>query len=364
MLELEIVHRREEEQRMKTEQERARAAEAQRRLVEDMRRRDAEAAKRLEEERGKTEVEKKRIEEEYRQKALQEKARLEEEAQRRLNEEKQRLEEEARKRAEQDARVKLEEEKRRLEEENRRRIAEEQRAKHEEEQRREAAAAEERKRAEAESRRKEDDAARLRVEQELRKRLEEEKQRKQEEEQVLAAAREEGKRQAVETKAAEFLAAARQHFAQKAYDKTLVETAKIKSIDPAHAGAAEIEASVRKAQSDLLAAQVESARKIPRETLAAMYVRSLREGMSDGLLTTEENLILLEWRGVLGIGEEDHKKLELKAKLDIYADALRESWQGGSISRAAADHLEQMRADLQITTEQHLSVEQQVRKGS
>ncbi|TLY33679.1 MAG: hypothetical protein E6K56_00310 [Ignavibacteria bacterium] len=96
--------------------------------------------------------------------------------------------------------------------------------------------------------------------------------------------------------------------------------------------------------------------------LTGIYSRALREAWVDGALSSDERDSLREWRASLRISEDEHVKLEQKAKLDVYTEAVQKAWAGGSISSGTADQLQQLREELEISTDQHTSIEQQVRK--
>ncbi|XP_076450299.1 uncharacterized protein LOC143286570 [Babylonia areolata] len=180
-IELQIQHRKQEEER-KAEEARREKEEEERKKEEEKRRQEEEERQRKEEEERKRKEE----EEERKRKAEEEKKRKEEE-ERRLKEEQERKkkEEEERKKREEEERKRREEEerKRKEEEEEKKRKEEEERRRKEEEEE------EERKRKEEEELRKqrEEEEERKKKQEEAQKRLEaeEEKKRKEEEEQKL-----------------------------------------------------------------------------------------------------------------------------------------------------------------------------------
>ena len=173
---------------------------------------------------------------------------------------------------------------------------------------------------------------------------------------------EEGKREARLQKVQEFLVDAKQFVVQRAFDDAMVAIMKVYVIDPEQSEAKHLEDMIRKEQKELRKHEVEEAKKIPRQVILQTYKHALRQAWIDGKLTPDERAILESLRTSLQVTEDEHRSLEPEALLEAYTAAVREVWSDGSTTNEEMDHLEQLRKELNISAEQHLKIEQTVRR--
>ena len=63
----------------------------------------------------------------------------------------------------------------------------------------------------------------------------------------------------------------------------------------------------------------------------------------------------------MGISDEEHASLEQEAQLEIYLHAIVDSWKNGSITPQDLDRLDVLREKFNISAEEHMRLEKQVR---
>ncbi len=107
--------------------------------------------------------------------------------------------------------------------------------------------------------------------------------------------------------------------------------------------------------------QVTSQQQIAVSPLQA-YVQALRQALSDGVISKDEEVLLATLRKTLGIRDEDHVKLIHEIRLEIYYHALCESWRDGMITEDDMQKLEQLRELFRITGDEHLKLEKMARQ--
>jgi len=100
-----------------------------------------------------------------------------------------------------------------------------------------------------------------------------------------------------------------------------------------------------------------------------LYKITLVKVWEDGILTEEEALLLKGLRGVLGISQEAHEKLEKEVKGEIkqvtndtYRLVLEQAWNDGIVTEDESAMLESLRKGLKISDEVHALIEAQVKK--
>lgn len=64
----------------------------------------------------------------------------------------------------------------------------------------------------------------------------------------------------------------------------------------------------------------------------------------------------------LEITEQEHSMIEREARILCYEENLKKCWKNGSINQAEQEKLDQLRRELNISAEQHLELEQKVRR--
>ncbi|MBI5022189.1 MAG: hypothetical protein HZB59_12200 [Ignavibacteriales bacterium] len=338
----------EEQRRQETEQQIA-DAELRRRAQEvEMRRLQEEDAHRQSDE------ERRKRENETKKKLGDERKRLEEETRKRIEEERQRLQEEIKKKEEL-ARLKAEEEiRRRAEEEERKR-----REEIEEQERRRVE--EERRQRELEERRRAEEEAKRRIEEELRKRLETERIRKREEQMILAA-REEGRMEAVQQKIVEYLTSAKDKVALQNTEAALFEIQKIFLLDPENAEAAQLEQLVQDLKQADDSKRLTEMSSLPHSININLFKKGVMIAWKDGIPTEELHTLIYELASALSISQDDIRTITEEAKTEVYTDAMLAAWQDGTLSPVEVKHLEMLRNELPISADDHLMIEQQIRK--
>ena len=64
----------------------------------------------------------------------------------------------------------------------------------------------------------------------------------------------------------------------------------------------------------------------------------------------------------MGISDQEHTDLEQEVQLEIYLQAIVDSWKSGSITPQDLDRLDILRERFNISAEEHLRLEKQVRQ--
>jgi hypothetical protein len=67
-------------------------------------------------------------------------------------------------------------------------------------------------------------------------------------------------------------------------------------------------------------------------------------------------------RKVLGLTQADHEAIRQEVQLGIYLQAIVDGWKNGVITPQDSEKLDQLREQFQISAEEHLRLEKQVRK--
>ena len=81
-----------------------------------------------------------------------------------------------------------------------------------------------------------------------------------------------------------------------------------------------------------------------------------------GALIPEEQALLRELGSALQIADDEYAQFEQRATIEAYTDAVRTAWQNGFLSRHSVERLGRLRNDLNISAEQHLTIEQNIRE--
>jgi hypothetical protein len=92
------------------------------------------------------------------------------------------------------------------------------------------------------------------------------------------------------------------------------------------------------------------------------YAQALKQAWSDGDVSKDEETILFTLRRTLGISDEEHKNLERELQVDIYLHALTVAWRGGGMSAKDSERLEYFRNKFHISSDEHFRLEKQVRE--
>jgi hypothetical protein len=92
------------------------------------------------------------------------------------------------------------------------------------------------------------------------------------------------------------------------------------------------------------------------------YAQALKQAWSDGNLTKDEQDLLITLRRTLGIGDEEHQGLEQELQAEIYSHALRVAWKDGNMSTEDSQRLELFRSKFHISADEHFRLEKQVRE--
>jgi hypothetical protein len=338
------------------EEHKRQEAEHQRADTELRRRAQEVEMRRLQEEDGRRQFdeERRKQETETKKKLGDERKRLEDETRRRIEEERQRLQEEIKKKEEL-ARLKAEEEARRKAEENERKRREE----IEEQERRRIE--EERRQREMEERRRTEEEAKRRLEDELRRRLEVERIRKREEQMILAA-REEGRQEAVQQKIIEYLTSAKEKVTQQNIDAALFEIQKIFLLDPENSEAAQLEQIVQNQKQVQDTNRLAEMNSMPCSINTELFRKGAKIAWKDGIPTEDLQTLISELASALSITQDEKREITEQAKTEVYTDAMLAAWEDGTLSPVEVKHLEMLRNELPISAEDHLNIEQQIRK--
>ena len=91
------------------------------------------------------------------------------------------------------------------------------------------------------------------------------------------------------------------------------------------------------------------------------YAQALKFAWSDGVLSKDENALLIVIRKSMGVSDQEHASLEQEVQLDIYLQAIVDSWKNGSITPQDLDRLDILREKFNISAEEHMRLEKQVR---
>jgi len=230
----------------------------------------------------------------------------------------------------------------------------------EEESRRKAEEEEQRQR-EAEERRKREEEAKKKLEDELQKRREEERIKRQEEK-ILQQAKEEGNRTAAQQKIEEYLHRAKEFIVTKSYEGAITEVLKVSLLDPENAEARHIEQLIQDEKDSQFRTQLQEARRIPHQVYLDTYNRLLQLAWKEGTPTPDAQILIESLRHSLQVTQDEHSSLEPAVKSESYAGALRTAWQDGTLSPEEVTHLEILRGELVISADEHLASEQKIRR--
>ena len=127
-----------------------------------------------------------------------------------------------------------------------------------------------------------------------------------------------------------------------------------------------LEEELRAAMEELRRQEEELKREQDREASHEMapafekYKQALKEVWADGAAMGDELVRLGQLRSTLGIGEEDHGRLEKEIKLEAYYAAIKRAWSSGSITPQTASQLADLRKKFQISSEEHDKIEAQL----
>ncbi|MBP8975790.1 MAG: hypothetical protein KBG83_03640 [Bacteroidetes bacterium] len=97
-------------------------------------------------------------------------------------------------------------------------------------------------------------------------------------------------------------------------------------------------------------------------TSIQVYLNTLYQALSDGVLSKDEEVLLATLRRSLGIREEDHYKMIKDIQREVYVQALREGWRDGKITEDDVEKLEKLREAFHISADEHLKLEKMVRQ--
>jgi hypothetical protein len=92
------------------------------------------------------------------------------------------------------------------------------------------------------------------------------------------------------------------------------------------------------------------------------YAQALKQAWSDGDVSKDEEALLLTLRRTLGISIEEHESLEHEVQIEVYLVVLTEAWQNGAISAKDSERLEFFRNKFHISSDEHFRLEKQVRE--
>jgi hypothetical protein len=176
-----------------------------------------------------------------------------------------------------------------------------------------------------------------------------------EEAEALRRAEEEGRRIARVKKIQEYMNNAYAYLDVKDYDGAFLEVNKVYILDPRHAEAKELEEKINEAK-EIQAKQETRARGLES------YKKTLHKLWSDGTLSEEDKKTLTSMRAEFDISEEQHQKLEQESKVTIYTQAMRAAWSDGSLSHEEIERLEELQERLDISAALQKEIERAVRK--
>lgn len=92
------------------------------------------------------------------------------------------------------------------------------------------------------------------------------------------------------------------------------------------------------------------------------YVQALKQAWANGSVSQDEENLLSTLRKAMGISSEEHVSLEQEVRLEIYLNAIVDCWKNGSLSPQDSDRLEALREKFKISAEEHMRLEKQVRQ--
>jgi len=129
----------------------------------------------------------------------------------------------------------------------------------------------------------------------------------------------------------------------------------------------------KKIESEKRALFVKEMEESSNEKKMMIYETIMEKAWMDGSLTSSEQIMVEELRKMLGISNEDHKKIEQKIverhadvkvnRIDIYKNILETAWADGIITPDESAMLNRLKELLGITDEQHRDVEKDIWKG-
>lgn len=99
-----------------------------------------------------------------------------------------------------------------------------------------------------------------------------------------------------------------------------------------------------------------------KERSLSLIAKLFQKAWDDGVISADERGLLMLVKVEIGLTDEDFAKIENEKKSTSYIGQLREAWKDGSITPAEAEKLEGLRKTLNISAEEHLKLEAQVRK--
>ena len=171
---------------------------------------------------------------------------------------------------------------------------------------------------------------------------------------------EEGRQEARGKKIEEYLGKTRRLHKEHNYQDALIEVMKIFIIDPQHPAAKELEESIRQEQKQEWENEINNAMTTKRQATLDTYQRALRKAWSDGPLSPNEESILTNLRQSLNITSEEHSTIEPVAKREAYLDALKETLSSGTPTKKTIDFLVMLRKECNVSEEEHRQFEQEL----
>lgn len=103
-------------------------------------------------------------------------------------------------------------------------------------------------------------------------------------------------------------------------------------------------------------------RHAPAVIALQAYAQVLKQAWSDGVVSKDEEAILLILRQTFDITSEEHESLERELQAEVYTHVLTAAWQDGLISTEDSERLEFFRNKFHISADEHFRLEKQVRE--
>ncbi len=91
------------------------------------------------------------------------------------------------------------------------------------------------------------------------------------------------------------------------------------------------------------------------------YAQALKQAWSDGVVSKDEEAMLSVLRHTLGISNDEHESLERELQAEVYIYALTAAWEDGVISTEDSERLEFFRNKFHISADEHFRLEKNVR---
>ncbi len=99
-----------------------------------------------------------------------------------------------------------------------------------------------------------------------------------------------------------------------------------------------------------------------KEQMLGLLAKLFQKALEDDVISSDERGLLAVLKNELGLSDQEFLKIENEKKSTSYVGHLREVWKDGFVTPEDAERLEALRKSLNISAEEHLRLEAQIRK--